>query len=118
MRALQPILIDRFPSLSMIQLNLLLFAYLTVSLVRTGLQVFLHWLNLSDLRRHGVSVPEPFKETVSPEQFKRISDYTAVSTRLSLIVCLADQFFLLAILLSGFLPCLTGVIQERGWGFI
>jgi STE24 endopeptidase len=102
----------------MIQLNLLLLAYLAVSLFRTGLQAFLHWLNISHLRRHGTSVPEPFKETVSLEQFKRISDYTAVSARFEMIAHLADQVLLLAILLSGFLPCLTQIIQERGWGFI
>jgi len=102
----------------MIQLNLLLLAYLIVSLFRSGFQAILHWLNLSYLKRHGISVPEAFQETITQEHLRKVSDYTVASNRFSMVVHLADQAFLLAFLLSGFLPYLTRRIEQWNPGFI
>ena len=45
----------------MIHFNLLLQIFLAVFLLRSGVQVYLSWLNISYLRQHGTTVPEMFR---------------------------------------------------------
>ncbi len=102
----------------MIQLNSLLLAFLAVFLLRFAVQIYLNRLNISYLRQHGASVPEIFQDVIDPEKLKKIIDYTADSENFQIIAALANQALFLAILLSGFLPCLVRAINQWKYGQI
>jgi STE24 endopeptidase len=95
----------------MIQINSLLLSFLAVFLLRSGVEIYLHRLNLSFIHQHGASVPEMFRDTIDPEKLKKISAYTVESENFHMIATLANQGLFLVILLSGFLPWLTGAIS-------
>ena len=100
----------------MIQLNLLLLAFVAVFLLRSGAQIYLNWLNISHLGQHGTIVPEIFRDTIDPEKLKKISAYTVESENFGMVATLANQGLFLAILLSGFLPWLVRAIGQWGYG--
>jgi STE24 endopeptidase len=100
----------------MVQLNFLLLTFLAVFLLRSGVQIYLNWLNISYLRQHGTTVPEIFRDTIDPEKLKRISAYTAESENFAMITTLANQGLFLAILLSGVLPWLVRTISLWKYG--
>ncbi|MEW6375016.1 MAG: M48 family metallopeptidase [Thermodesulfobacteriota bacterium] len=100
----------------MIQLNFLLLTFLAVFLFRSGIQYYLHRINISYLRQHGRIVPEVFRETVDHEKLSEISAYTVDSDNFSMVATLANQALFLIILLSGFLPWLMKVIHPWGSG--
>ncbi len=100
----------------MIQLNSLLFAFLAVFLLRSGVQIYLSRLNISYLRQRGTSVPEIFQDVIDPEKLKKIIAYTVDSENFQTIAGLANQAFFLAILLSGFLPRLVSTIGQWRYG--
>ena len=100
----------------MIQLNFLLLVFLAVFLLRSGVQIYLNWLNISYLRQHGTTVPEIFRDMIDPEKLKRISAYTVESENFGMVATLANQGLFLVILLSGFLPWLGRTISLRAYG--
>jgi STE24 endopeptidase len=102
----------------MIQWNLLLVTFIVVFLCRSGCQYVLHRLNLQHLRQKGHAVPALFQDIIDPETFRRISDYTVESSGLALVNTLFQQAVSLAILLSGFLPGLAGLIESLELGVI
>ena len=95
----------------MIQLNSLLFTFLAVFLLRSGVQIYLNRLNISYLRQHGKAVPKIFQDTIDPERLKKISAYTVDSENFDAMATLINQGLFLAILLSGFLPWLVKSIS-------
>ena len=102
----------------MIHFNLLLQIFLAVFLLRSGVQIYLNWLNISYLRRRGTTVPEIFQDILDPERLKRISAYTVDSENFTMVAALANQGLFLAILLSGFLPWLVKTISLWKYGQI
>jgi STE24 endopeptidase len=100
----------------MIQINSLFLTFLAVFLLRSGVQVYLHRLNIFYLRQHGTRIPEIFRDTIDPEKLKKISAYTVDSENFQMIVTLANQGLFLAILLSGFLPWLVSGISLYRYG--
>jgi STE24 endopeptidase len=102
----------------MIHFNLLLQIFLAVFLLRSGVQIYLNWLNISYLRQHGTTVPEIFQDIIDPERLKRISAYTVDSENFTMVATLANQGLFLAILLSGFLPWLVKTISLWKYGQI
>jgi STE24 endopeptidase len=102
----------------MIHFNLLLQIFLAVFLLRSGVQIYLSWLNISYLRQHGTTVPEIFQDTIDPEKLKKISAYTVDSENFSMVATLANQGLFLVILLSGFLPWLVRTISLWQYGQI
>jgi len=102
----------------MVQLNLLLIAFLVVFGMRFLFQLALNRLNIAHLRREGKHVPELFQGWVDGEKLTKISAYTADSGNFSIVVTVVDQALLLAILFSGFLPWLYGTISRWQSGFI
>jgi STE24 endopeptidase len=100
----------------MIQLNFLLLVFLAVFLLRSGIQIYLNWLNISYLRQHGTTVPEIFKDIIDPEKLKKISAYTVDSENFGMVATLANQGLFLVILLSGFLPWLVRTINQWKYG--
>jgi STE24 endopeptidase len=99
----------------MVQFNFLLQIFLTIFLLRSAVQVYLHRLNISYLRQHGTIVPEIFLDKIDPEKLKRISAYTADSENFDMVTTLAGQGLFLAILLSGFLPWLVRTIDRYAY---
>jgi STE24 endopeptidase len=102
----------------MVQVNLLLIAFLVVFGIRSLFQLTLNRLNIAHLRREGKHVPQLFQGWVDGEKLSRISSYTADSGNFSIVVTLFDQALLLAILLSGFLPWLHGTVSRWQSGFV
>jgi len=102
----------------MIHFNLLLQIFLAVFLLRSGVQIYLSWLNISYLRQHGTTVPEIFQDVIDPEKLKKISAYTVDSENFSMVATLANQGLFLVILLSGFLPWLVKTISLWKYGQI
>jgi STE24 endopeptidase len=102
----------------MIHFNLLLQIFLAVFLLRSGVQIYLNWLNISYLRQQGTTVPEIFQDIIDPEKLKKISAYTVDSENFSMVATLANQGLFLVILLSGFLPWLVKVISLWKYGEI
>ena len=100
----------------MIQLNFFLLVFLAVFLLRSGIQIYLNWLNISYLRQHGTTVPEIFQDIIDPEKLKKISAYTIASENFGMVAALANQGLFLAILLSGFLPWLVRTIGLWKYG--
>jgi len=102
----------------MIQFNFLLLVFLALFLLRSGIQFYLHRLNLAHLRQYGTTVPAVFQETVNQETLKKISAYTIDSDHFHMGASLIHQGLYLIVLLSGFLPWLTKTIRSRGIGMI
>ena len=102
----------------MIEWNVLLVTFVVVFLCRSACQYWLHRLNLQHLRQKGHTVPPVFQDTIDPEKFRRIADYTAESSDLSLVSTFSQQAVSLAILLSGLLPALAGLIESLDVGVI
>jgi len=102
----------------MVEWNIVLLAFLVLSLIQSGTQFYLNRLNVSYLRRHGTAVPAPFKEIVDEEKLRKISAYTSDSTYLDLISGLTSQAWTLTILLSGFLPWLVAKVGATGLGTV
>lgn len=96
----------------MIWLNFLLLGFLVVFLLRSGTQLLLSRLNISYLRRHGVTIPEVFQDVVDGEKLRKVSAYNVDSEQLQMVATLADQGLFLVILLSGFLPWLVKIINQ------
>jgi len=102
----------------MIHFNLLLQIFLAVFLLRSGVQIYLTWLNISYLRQRGTTVPDIFKDIIDPEKLKKISAYTLDSENFSMVATLANQGLFLAILLSGLLPWVVKIIDLWKFGQI
>jgi len=102
----------------MVQLNLLLLAFLFVFFFRSGTQLFLHRLNHSYLRQHGNEVPDVFQNWIDREKLKKISAYTVDSANFGILSTLASQGLFLVIVLSGFLPWLVKTLHPWGFGWI
>ena len=102
----------------MVQVNLLLIAFLVVFGIRSLFQLTLNRLNIAHLRREGKHVPQLFQGWVDGEKLARISAYTADAGNFGIVVTLFDQALLLAILLSGFLPWLHGTVSRWQSGFV
>ena len=102
----------------MIWLNFLLLGFLAVFLLRSGTQLLLSQLNISYLRRHGVTIPEVFQDVVDGEKLRKVSAYNVDSEQLQMVATLADQGLFLVILLSGFLPWLVKIINPWKGGTI
>jgi len=102
----------------MIHFNLLLQIFLAVFLLRSGVQIYLNWLNISYVRQHRITVPEVFHDIINPEKLKKISAYTLDSDNFAMVATLANQGLFVAILLSGFLPWLVKTISLWKYGQI
>jgi len=96
----------------MIRLNILLLGFLVLFLLRSGIQLLLSRLNISYLRRHGVTAPEVFQDVVDGEKLRKVSAYNVDSEQVNMVATLAYQGLFLLILLSGFLPWLVKIINQ------
>jgi hypothetical protein len=95
----------------MVHFNFLLQIFLTIFLLRSAVQVYLHRLNISYLRQHGTIVPEIFLDKIDPEKLKRISAYTADSENFHMVTTRQARSFS-GHFTSGFLPWLVKTIDR------
>jgi STE24 endopeptidase len=102
----------------MTPLNLLLFTFLGLFLLRSAAQVLLDRLNIAHLRKQGDSIPEIFQGTMDREKLRKISAYTLDSTRFGILTTLTDQALLLILLLSGVLPWVQSLANQFGLGVV
>jgi STE24 endopeptidase len=105
------------PVFYMVQLNVLLWAFLIIFFLRSTVQLFLNRLNIAYLRRHFREIPEFFQDAVDPEKLNKMAAYTRDSACLNIMATLVNQIFFLFILLSGFLPWLGQALHllTQGW---
>ena len=102
----------------MIQFNLLLIIFLAVFFFKALFQLILSLINISHLRQHKNNLPDVFQGKVDGEKFSKTIAYTADSSSFEIATKMFDQFILLAILLTGFLPWLAKAVNTWNLGFI
>ncbi|MBW2059574.1 MAG: M48 family metallopeptidase [Deltaproteobacteria bacterium] len=95
----------------MIGLSPLLITFVAAFGIRSALEVVLNRLNVSHLRRYGQRIPPVFRSVVDEGKLARISAYRVESMSFGLFADLFSQSWLLAALLSGFLPRLVERIE-------
>jgi STE24 endopeptidase len=96
--------------------NGLMAFFLSVFVASALAQGALRWLNLRHLRSHGSDVPAVFAGQIDRETLARISRYTQDTSRFGMAEGFFDDAATLAVLLSGILPWLVGVLpawEER-----
>jgi STE24 endopeptidase len=102
----------------MIQYNLLLYVFLVLFLARLFCRLILAGMNITHLRRFGHQVPEAFEGAIESETLSRMTDYTIDSSRFGSLEAFFESILLLFILMSGFLPWLSGTILSLDCHFI
>jgi STE24 endopeptidase len=83
-----------------------------IFLLQSLFQLILDHINISHVRQQRNNIPRVFQGTVDKKKRAKISDYTVDSTKFGIVATLFDKALLLTILLSGFLPSLTEIVQQ------
>jgi STE24 endopeptidase len=99
-------------------MNDLLILFLALYALAMAVRLGLYALNVRSLTRHGDTVPEEFTGIVDAGMLGKMRDYTLATGRLGIFERLAADLFLIAIVLGGLLPWLSGVISSLGTGFV
>lgn len=98
----------------MLHWNALLVTFIAVFAVSLALRLALRWLNVRHLKDHGHKVPLVFKDQIDPETLTRMRDYTVATSSLGSLEILVDDLATLVLILSGFLPLLSGTALLSG----
>ncbi len=93
-------------------------AYLALFVLSVGARFALDRLNMAHLRAHGHEVPAVLKGEIEPETLSRIRDYTVARTRIGLWEDLSQGALVLAVLFSGLIPWLSGLLEARQLGLV
>ncbi len=109
---------DEAMGIQMIQFNSLLAVFLVFFLSRILIKEALTWTNIRHLQRHGRQVPEIFRDEIDGATLSRMTDYTVTSACFSSLAGIFDDLLTLAVLLSGLLPWLAGVIASWHLHFV
>ncbi|MEN6448264.1 MAG: M48 family metallopeptidase [Syntrophaceae bacterium] len=96
------------------QLNALLITFLAVFGLSVVVRSVLRRLNIHHLRRFGAVVPGVFRDSIDEGTLLRMRDYTVSLSRLGSVELVAGDGAALALILSGFLPWLTGTGMLTG----
>lgn len=102
----------------MVQWNSLLIAFLAVFAVSSLCRWFLTQTNVRHLTRHGQEVPPVFRGDIDEGTLSRMNAYTVESSHFNALEHLFDDMITIVILLSGFLPWLSGRILTGNYHFI
>jgi STE24 endopeptidase len=102
----------------MVQWNTLLIVFLVVFAASSLFRWLLTHMNVSNLRLHGHNVPEVFTGEIDKATLSKMSAYTADSSRFGSLEHFFDDIITLIILLSGFLPLLSGLILSWNLKFV
>ncbi|NNF15679.1 MAG: M48 family metallopeptidase [Gammaproteobacteria bacterium] len=90
--------------------------FLVLLVAGTILRVWLSWRQLQAMKTRRDHVPPPFDRSISIEDHKKASDYTAVGARLGILDIVIDAALLLAWTIGGGLQLLDGWISGFGYG--
>ncbi|HOI07227.1 MAG TPA: M48 family metallopeptidase [Deltaproteobacteria bacterium] len=99
-------------------MNGLVILFVALYALALAVRLGLYALNVRSLKRHGDTVPEEFTGIVDAGMLGKMRDYTLATGRLGIFERIATDLFLIAIVLSGLLPWLTGAIESLGTGFV
>lgn len=102
----------------MIQLNALLIGFLILFLIRFLFKEILTRMNIRHLQHHGHTVPEMLRDEIDEATLSRMTDYTTTSSRFASFEGIVDDLLTLAVLLSGVLPWLSGIIAGCQLSFV
>ncbi|MEW6111903.1 MAG: M48 family metallopeptidase [Thermodesulfobacteriota bacterium] len=94
----------------MVEWNVFSIAFLSLYLVQLLAAIWLDGLNLGRLRSLGADVPKAFDGFIDAERLKRITSYTRDNTKLHVVQRIVADAFLLAIIFSGALSALAGLV--------
>lgn len=88
--------------------SLILFIFLLLYALHIGVRSYLQYLNRHHLRTHGHKIPDAFAGEIDESTLTRMRDYSFALNRLGTCEQLLFDGVILLIMLSGFLPWLTG----------
>ncbi len=88
--------------------------------LKTVFEIWLEWLNRQHVEKASDSVPEPFRDFIDRETYKKTIDYTLAKSRFGLVETFFDAAFIAIVILGGILPWLygglIGVFGNSLWG--
>ena len=96
----------------MIAINSFLFAFFIIYIFGSVADIFIDIVNATHLKKNGMVVPVGFTGYVDETQLEKITSYTADNTRISVLRSIAGMIFFLGIILYGFLPWLSHLLQN------
>ena len=96
----------------MITINSFLFTFIIIYVFGSVVDILIDILNSSYLKKNGMIVPQGFSGYIAGTQLKKITSYTVDNTRISVIKSLVSMIFSLTIILYGFLPWLSGLLED------
>ena len=102
----------------MVQWNILLIVFLAAFAASSVFRLLLTYMNVRHLRRHGRDVPDVFAGEIDEATLARMTEYTAESARFGAVAHVFDDAVTLLVLLSGFLPLLSGIVLSWNLHFI
>jgi len=102
----------------MVRYNWLLVTFLVVFVAAALFRLLLTRMNVNHLRRHGHKAPAVFAGEIDEGTLSLMTDYTSESARFGSLEGIFDDALILAILLSGLLPWLLGLIIALKLHFI
>ncbi|UCD33122.1 MAG: M48 family metallopeptidase, partial [Desulfobacterales bacterium] len=99
--------------MKMIPFNIYLSAYIAIYVTSFALSVFIDWLNVKYLEKHGRKVPAAFEGMIDAGELKKISQYTTDNIRFKRVESGMGKMFFLFIILSGILPWLAEAVNQQ-----
>ena len=78
----------------------------------------LEYLNLSYMKKHGLSIPPEFKGEIDEDLLKKTQEYVAEKTRFSFISSLFGNIVLILFIFGGLLNLYNSWIASFDWSFI
>jgi len=98
--------------MKMIPFNIYLSAYIAIYLTSFVLSVFIDWLNVKYLEKHGRKVPAAFEGMIDENELIKISQYTTDNIRFKRVEGSMGRMLFLFIILSGILPWLAEAVDH------
>jgi STE24 endopeptidase len=99
--------------MKMIPFNIYLSAYIAIYLTSFVLSVFIDWLNVKYLEKHGRKVPAAFEGMIDENELIKISQYTTDNIRFKRVEGSMGRMLFLFIILSGILPWLAEAVDHH-----
>jgi STE24 endopeptidase len=84
-------------------------------LTGTALELWLSARQQANVARHRGEVPQPFRETVSPEEHAKAADYTIAKARLGRLSTVTDTLVTLALTLGGGIAALDALWRHAAF---
>ncbi len=102
----------------MVELNLLLFAFLVLYIGQNAFKIWIDTTNIRHSEKNSANVPPGFEDFVNREKLAKMNAYLGAGGRLGIFEQVVSETFLLAIVISGFLPLLAAVLDHADFSLI